>query len=57
MTLEKPCDPVTGKTLAPGICIIITNIVQVLDSVPYMDMDTASDRLQLKFSDDLSYCR
>ncbi len=34
-------DPVTGKTLAPGTCIYITGTIQVIQSVPYMDMDAS----------------
>ncbi|MFZ5911127.1 MAG: zinc ribbon domain-containing protein [Chloroflexota bacterium] len=50
-------DPQTGKTLAPGSCMFIEEKIQLLQGVPYMDMDAAFRNEALKFSTDPKDCQ
>jgi len=47
----------TGKTVTPGMCIIIEGQVELIQDVPYMDMDKASENKNLKFSTNPADCQ
>lgn len=46
-------DPATGKTLGPGTCMEVTGLIQVISSVPYMDITN----IKGAFSFDPSDCQ